>query len=203
MEKQKRQQHYLSSFAIVILWALIQSFGWMIIYLLAVNLNIRPHMFTLGFVGLLGGGLMGALQHTLIDRGIGISLRHWLLLTAIGTAVGFILTDYIVVRDNSLYMVVLPVFVVPAIFQWISVRSHTKVGFLWIVGHVITAQVFVMFYEFLVKQQVYEMPSAMIPAALQGIASGFIMVWLLRQLSKQDLTHEKPKIEYDSKVNVA
>lgn len=207
MEKQKHQQHQLPSLTIVILWALIQAFGWAIIYLLAQNMNAGSRsvvsMIMIGFIGLLGGGVMGALQHTLIDRGIGVSLRHWVILSALGSAAGFISVEYLSLWQYSFYIGVLPIFVVPAIFQWVSIRQHTRSGLLWIGGHVVTTLVFIMFYEALDQQFNYDMMLLVIPAALQGIASGFVAVWLLRQLPKQALTSDKAKVDYDNQVAVS
>lgn len=199
MEKQKRQQQQLSSQTIVILWAVIQAFGWAIIFLLADNMSIgyidqTSRLVIIGFIGLLGGGLMGALQHTLIDRGTGVSLRHWLILSAIGSAMGFAVMEYLPMWNYPLYIQVMPIFVIPAVLQWVSVRQHTRAGLIWIGTHVITTIVFIMFYEVMEQQFNYNMLMFAIPAALQGIASGFVMVWLLRQLPKQALTHEKAKV---------
>jgi len=201
MEKQKRQQQQLSSLTIVVLWAVIQAFGWAIIFLLGSNmvsgyLDQTSRLLVIGFVGLLGGGLMGALQHTLIDRGTGVSLRHWLLLSAVGLAVGFAMMEMEIIRlwQYPLYVAVMPLFVIPAMFQWLSVRQHTRAGLLWIGAHVITTIVFIMFYEILEQQADFDLLMFVIPAALQGIVSGFAIVWLLRQLPKQALTHEKAKV---------
>lgn len=207
MEKQKHQQHQLPSLTIVILWAIIQAFGWAIIFLLAQNMNIGgisvKSMIMIGFVGLLGGGVMGALQHTLIDRGIGVALRNWVILSALGSAAGFMVMEYLPLWQYPMYIAVMPIFVVPAVFQWVSIRQHTRAGVLWIAGHVIATIVFIMFYEALVQQFSYTIMLFVIPAALQGIASGFVAVWLLRQLPKQALTSEKVKVEYDNRVKVS
>ena len=204
MEKQKNQQAQLPSLTIVILWAIIQSFGWAIIYVLATNMVAgESEVIILGFIGLLGGGVMGALQHTLIDRGIGVSLRHWLALTAIGSAIGWAIIEFLPVWQYPLHIAIMPIFVVPAIIQWISVRRYTQAGILWIAGHIITTLIFVMFYEAMQIQFDFEIIVFVIPAALQGVASGFVMVWLLRKMPKQDLTHEKAKMGYDNKVKVS
>lgn len=208
MEKQKRQQQQLSSLTIVILWAAIQAFGWAIIFLLADNMTSgfyqqTTRLIIIGFIGLLGGGLTGALQHTLIDRGTGVSLRHWLILSAVGSAVGFVVMELAPLWQYPLVISVMPIFVIPAIMQWFSVRQHTRAGLLWIGAHIVTTVIFIMFYEALMPQFDYDMLMFVIPAALQGIVSGFVMVWLLRQLPKQALTHEKAKVEYDSKVQVS
>ena len=175
MEKQKRQQQELSSFTIVILWAVIQAFGWAIIFLLADNMTSgyvsgASRLIIIGFVGLLGGGLMGALQHTLIDRGAGISLSNWLTLSAIGSAIGFAVMESVPSGEFPLYIAVMPIFVIPAMFQWVSIRQHTRAGLLWVGAHVITTIVFMMFYEALLPQFDYDILMFVIPAALQGLS---------------------------------
>ena len=196
MDKPKRKQKELSSLTIVILWALIQSLGWMVIYLMGSNMSSRgSEPIILGFIGLLAGGVTGALQHTLIERGTGINLRHWILLSALGLSGGLIgITIVVEMWLYSPYFLMLPIFVLPAMVQWVSLRNYTRAGLLWIVANGIASIVFVMFVEIL-DAQGYELLSAMIPAALQGIASGFVMVWLLRKLPKQeDLTLHTQKI---------
>ncbi|GEM_PF-3295426 len=204
MDKPKRKQKELSSLSIVIGWALIHSLGWTVIYLMASNMaNIGSDIFILGFIGVLAGGVTGSLQHTLIERGTGINMTHWILLSALGTSAGLVATTIV---DNvwyaSPYIWTLPIFLLPALFQWMSIRRFTRAGGLWIVANVIASAVFTMFVITLVSQG-YELLSAVIPAGLQGIASGFVVVWLLRQLPKQDLTEEKPKNEYDDHVMVS
>lgn len=204
MEKSKNQPTTLSSQTIVILWALIYAVGWMIIYLMIVNIPpSQEDLLILGFIGLLSGGIIGALQHTLIDQGTGIALKNWFILTAIGTSVGLMGLEFAdELQVESPYFYLIPFFVVPAIFQWWSLRPHTQAGFLWIVGNTISGAIFVMFVLTLTDQG-YELLSAMIPAGLQGIASGFVMVWLLRYAPKQALTNEKAKVEYDNKVKAS
>lgn len=204
MEKSKNQPTTLSSQTIVILWALIHAVGWMIIYLMIVNITpSQPDFLILGFIGLLSGGIIGALQHTLIERGTGVALQHWFILTALGTSIGLMGLEVVdQLHIDSPYLYLVPFFVIPAILQWWSLRQHTQAGFLWIVGNTISGVIFVMFVLILMDQG-YELLSAVIPAGLQGIASGFVMVWLLRQAPKQALTNEKPKVEYDNKVKVS
>lgn len=206
MDKVKNQHRTLSSLAIVISWAGIQAVGWIVIYMMIVNLlNQSDDLLMFGFVGLFGGAIMGALQHTLIDRGVGISLKHWFVLTTIGTALGLMgvfWVEELNMWSRSPYLYLLPIFVIPAVFQWWSIRRYTRAGLLWIVGNAIAGIVFVMFVLIL-DEQGYKLLSAVIPAALQGIASGFVMVWLLRQAPKQALTKEKDKVEYDNKVKVS
>jgi len=195
MDKAKRKFKPLPSLTIVVLWAMIQALGWMVIYLMAVNINVdNSDTIILGFIGLLAGGMTGALQHTLIERGTGVDLYHWIVLSALGLSLGLMAITWIESAWNySPYLLMLPIFVVPAMLQWWSIRQVTRAGFLWIVANGIASLVFVMFVEILASQG-YEILSAVIPAGLQGIASGFVMVWLLRQLPKQDLTLQKQKI---------
>jgi len=195
MDKPKRKNAQLPSLTLVVLWAIIQSLGWAIIYMMLQNMSVSTSdIGILCFIGILAGGVIGALQHTLVDRGTGIDLKHWIVLTALGTAIGLMsinLFPYAYRVSPVVY--IMPIFVVPAIFQWWSVRKVTRVGALWIITHVIATIVFVMFVEILTDQG-FEFLSAVIPAGLQGIASGFVMVWLLRGLPKQDLTLQKQKI---------
>lgn len=185
MEKQKRQHQHLSSQTIVILWALIQSFGWGMIYLLITNITNRmPDPVVLAFIGLFSGGVMGALQHTLIERGTGIQLRYWLPLTAFGLAIGLGSLGLADFWDSSPYLFLLPVFLIPSILQWLSIRHHTQSGWLWIVANSIASMIFVMFM-LIIGDQGDDFLSVVIPALLQGVASGFVMIWLLRKLPKQ------------------
>lgn len=195
MDKPKRKQKELSSLTIVILWALIQSLGWAIIYMMGSNMsNGGSEPFILGFIGLLAGGVTGALQHTLIERGTGINLRHWILLSALGLSGGLIAIMFVVYMWlYSPYLIILPIFVIPAVLQWISLRNYTRAGMLWIVANGIASLVFVMFVEVL-DAQGFELLSAIIPAALQGIASGFVIVWLLRKLPAQELVLQPQEI---------
>lgn len=196
MDKQKRQQPQLSSQTILILWAVIQAFGWGIIYLLMLNLRYdAPNLILYGFVGLLSGGITGALQHTLIERGTGVQLKHWLTLTALGTTIGFVLITALPTQVYEPYMIILPLFIVPAFCQWLSIRKHTRAGLLWIVANGVTPLVFVMFAELIVEQNpIHDSLILMVPALLQGVIAGFVIVWLLRQVPKQALTLEKAKV---------
>ncbi len=196
MEKQKRQTQTLSSQNIVILWAIIQSFGWAIIYLLLTNIDtgysLNPYI--LGFIGLFSGGVTGALQQTLIERGAGINLRYWTRLTAVGLAIGlgaiaFMESSFFNGIDSP-YVWLLPTFLVPSMLQWMSIRQHTQSGWLWIVANSIASMIFVMFMIILSDLH-QEFLSAVVPALLQGVASGFVMVWLLHKLPKQADTRKQ------------
>jgi len=172
------------------LWAVIQSFGWGMIYLLLTNINMgyRLDPFMLVFIGLFSGGVTGILQHTLIDRGAGIDLRYWTRLTALGLAIGlgsfaFMAAGFFDCIDSP-YVFLLPVFLVPAMLQWMSIRHHTRSGWLWMLANTVASMIFVMFMIILCDLR-QDFLSAVIPALLQGVASGFVMVWLLRKLPKQ------------------
>ena len=205
MDKQKNDQQQLPSLTIVIFWALIQAFGWGMIYLLAENMNATNDAFMLGFIGLFTGGLMGALQYTLIERGVGIQLRRWLILTAFGTAIGFTIPFALLnTMTYSPYVYLLPIFVAPSVLQWKSLRRHTQSGILWVVAHGISTLIFVMFVELILQNQYnVDILVFVLPALLQGIISGFVMVWLLRKLPKQELAYKKAKISYDNEVTAS
>ena len=191
MEKQKHQPQYLSSQTIVILWALIQSFGWAMIYLLITNIDsYKPDPIILAFIGLFSGGVIGALQHTLIDRGVGVRLNYWIPLTAFGLAIGLGSLAFADFWGDSVYLFLLPVFLVPSVLQWLSIRHHTRSGWLWMIANSIASMIFVMFMLILTDQR-QEFLSAVIPALLQGIASGFVLVWLLRKLPKHADTRKQ------------
>jgi len=196
MEKQKRQTQTLSSQNIVILWATIQSFGWGMIYLLLTNINMGYSFdpFILIFIGLFSGGVVGILQQTLIERGAGINLQNWTRLTALGLAIGlgsiaFMGSGFFIEVDSP-YVFLLPVFLVPAMLQWVSIRHHTRSGWLWMVANTVASMIFVMFMIILTDLR-QDFLSAVIPALLQGVASGFVMVWLLRKLPKQAETRKQ------------
>jgi len=196
MEKQKRQTQTLSSQNIVILWAVIQSFGWAMLYLLLTNIDMGYKLdpVILGFIGLFSGGVTGALQHTLIERGAGINLRYWMRLTAIGLAIGLasiaFMDSPLFYEINSPYLWFLPIFLVPSMLQWISIRQHTQSGWLWMVVNSIASMIFVMFMLILSDLR-QDFLSAVVPALLQGVASGFVIIWLLRKLPKQADTRKQ------------
>ena len=195
MDKQKHQYQTLPSQTIVICWALIQSLGWGMIYLLITHLDNRmPDAFILAFIGLFSGGVMGVLQHTLIARGANIQLQHWTLFTALGLAIGLGSLAFIEFWDGSPYLFLLPVFLIPSALQWLSIRHHTQSGWLWIIANSIASMIFVMFMTS-IGDQGYDFLSAVIPALLQGIASGFVIIWLLRQLPKSKSVSQKRYIE--------
>jgi hypothetical protein len=52
-------------------------------------------------------------------------------------------------------------------------------------------QVIYMMFMLLIGDQGEDFLSAVIPALLQGVASGFVMIWLLRKLPKQEHTRKR------------
>lgn len=201
MEKQKNQSKQLQSLHIVILWAMIQAFGWGLIFVFVSYLeNELPEYFLFGFIGLFAGGMMGALQSVLIDRGTGARLELWTPLTAIGTAVGFLLATADNAYQLPAYLYILPIFLVPAFLQWWSIREHTRAGWLWLGANVLANVFFVMFVWTFQDGTGEMLLSFVVPALLQGIVTGFTIVWLIRRLPSEN-AHKTEKVSYHEFVD--
>lgn len=201
MEKTKHSLKPIKPQSFTILWASIQAFAWGLIFVLLMNLPLNTNnwqeLVIYAFVGIMVGSLSGALQMALVERASGRHLRHWVLLTTGASMLGFVsiqilMTSNFFYYDLSPYIALAPLFVLPALAQWWSLREHTRSGWLWIAAHIIADMVFIMM---LLSSQEANILLVIIPAALQGILTGFVMFWLLERLPKP-LSDNLTKMRY-------
>ncbi len=202
MEKTKHSLKSIKAQTFTILWAGIQAFSWGMVYLLLTNIPLygedKFSVFVMyAFVGGLVGALTGALQTVLVEQSSGRHFAHWVKLTAGASAVAFVGIQLLITMNSyyielSPYLALAPLFVLPALAQWWSLREHSRSSWLWIAAHAIADMVFIMILS---STQQAGILVVLIPAVFEGILTGLVLFWLLERLGKP-LSDNSRKMRY-------
>jgi len=188
MEKKKKlSAPRLSSLPFMLIWIGGHVLTWLVLYGIS---EMRffwdwPEFVMLVLFGLILGVGLSLMQKGLIRFTFHVPLRWWLRATVGGWILGWIAFYYYfewleryLNFDGNLSLMLLPLFVIPALMQWLVLRRNARDGWLWIVAGAVSAMAFGALYGDLNRN---EMLQFALGAAAQGAVTGLSLLWLFGQ----------------------
>jgi hypothetical protein len=169
---------YIGSIPFMLIWVVGHLVSWGAFYFMAEQVPFSDMTFLVLSGVILGGGL-GFFQKLLLRYAYGIPLNGWLRVTILGWLGGWF-SYYIGVQTlpNLFYypfwLLLIPMFGIPAVLQWLLLRQHVKSASLWVAAATVSAMTFSMVFD----NSTYGLDSHLLSASAQGAVTGLTMLWL-------------------------
>lgn len=193
----------------LLMWLTGHALSWGALYYLWETFNFSDWtMLTIS--GLILGGGIGLTQKYLLRYAYNIPLKGWMRLTVLGWFAGWLSyyagTEWLTrFYSYPLWLTIIPMFGIPALFQWFLLRRHVKAAWLWVVAAIVSTITFGMVYD----NSAYNLTAHTLSASAQGVVTGLTILWLFgmtnvapqRQRNVARLSHEYHDDLYDDDYN--
>ena len=189
MMSQKRTHTQLSSMPFIGLWMLAHIVAWWVIYAVSEEmsvLNSYPDWVAATVFGIIMAIIVPITQKALIRRKLGVQLRGWLRLSAVGWIVGMISIIIIpevledIVSGDPIWTYVIGAFTLPAIAQWLILRRVVRGAWVWMIAGLASAFAFSAILENSPYSSDF-FPYWVIATATQGAVTGISLLWIFHQ----------------------
>jgi hypothetical protein len=189
MEKHKKlSAPRLKSIPFLLLWMGGHILVWSLLYWMFetdITRDLPEAVWTVVCGVVMGLGL-AFMQKFLIQYTYYAPLNGWLCVTIAGWIVGWVIfyfsiefiEDYISSYNNNLSIMLLPLFVIPAVMQWFIMRHNARQAWLWIVVGAASAMAFGALYGEINNNEYMQF---LLGAAAQGAVTGLSLLWLYGQ----------------------
>ena len=189
MEQQKKlSAPRLSSIPFLLIWIGGHILVWTVLYgfVLTDTPNRWSQYVMIVVFGLIMGIGLSLMQKGLIQFTYYAPLKWWLRVTIIGWVLGWLVFyasfEFIenLTRNyaENLSIMLLPLFVTPAVMQWFILRHNTRQAWLWIVAGAVSAMAFGALYGDLADEAYGQF---FLGAVAQGAVTGLSLLWLYGQ----------------------
>jgi hypothetical protein len=142
--------------------------------------------------GIVLGGALGLMQKFLFSLNYGLQMRGWMRLTMFGWVSGWLAytagTIWIP-QFNSLplWSLIVPIFSIPALLQWLLLHRHVRGAWLWVMAAVVSAITFAHVFN----TTWFTLDGFMLSGIAQGSITGLVLLWLF------GMTRENQQIKRD------
>lgn len=168
----------------MLLWLSGHIASWGLLYYLWEMQSASDMVFIL-MSGLILGVGIGFAQKVVLRFAYNLKMQGWMRLTTLGWLGGW-LSYYIfgMVMPNyyayPLWLYILPIFLFPALMQWILVRQHVKAAWLWVVAAIVSTITFALTFD----KSGYDVTSHVLSGIVQGSVTGLSFAWLFDRVRK-------------------
>jgi hypothetical protein len=189
MEKQKKlSAPRLTTIPFLLVWIGGHILIWSLLYgIFESDVTLRwNEIIWITVCGLIMGVGLSLMQKILIQYTYYAPLNWWMRVTIAGWVLGWIvfynsiefIENYIPSIDEHLSLMLLPLFVTPAVMQWFILRRNARQAWLWIVAGAASAMAFGALYGDLSGNNYFQF---FLGAGAQGAVTGLSLLWLYGQ----------------------
>ena len=205
----KKKHTSIHPLRFVFLWALSIGVGWAVFFFAWVHLPTRPrfddllgNLITDGLYGLAMSLPIALLQARLLSRHLHLPVKHWVKFTIFGMLVGWLIATFVSFyigyanEFSSPYFRFLPIFMVPAIMQWLSLRKQLRQAWFWLLANLVSLFIFGTIFESALNfieainapwmGWFFGMVFFGVVAGLSGIVLGVTLLWLTQTSRTSD-----------------
>jgi hypothetical protein len=181
-------KRHIGSIPFMLMWTVGHIVPWGAYYFFEDNTGI-PLMLLVTLIAMIIGSGIGFAQKMLLRYAYDLPMNGWVRLTTLGWVGGwaayFGLAQWIPhFYSYPLGILLIPMFIFPAVLQWFLLRQHVKGAWVWMVAAAVSAVTFGFAYE----SGTFGLTEIILSASAQASVTGLSLLWLF------GMTHTLPPL---------